>query len=135
MFDLASLAQSDSGILHLRDPTTTELLYHEDKRPLTITLCSPDSQLFKQRQRDRANAAMDQQRNVFPTAEDAEREATNILVDGTIAWTIGVDGKEPPCTEQEARKLYDDSRLGWVRDAVNRYMGRRANFIVGRARS
>jgi hypothetical protein len=58
-----------------------------------------------------------------------ERDTINRLAAATVSWAhIALDGKELPCTEDNARKFY--ARFFWVAEQLQKVIDDRAAFFT-----
>lgn len=105
-----------------------ELLHPVTGEPLgaRITLAGVDSRLWR-----RAVAAVADRRGKRgqrPTAESARADGIEILARCTLGWSgMTLDGKELPCTEENARLVY--GRFPWLREQVDAFCSDRASYL------
>lgn len=126
--DVAAAAE-EGAELHLRHPTTNELLFDgDDKVPVTITLAGADSERFRSAQRAQINRRLRKRGREDATIEAAEADAIELLAASTLGWSgIALDGEDLACTPANAKKLY--RRMSWVREQVDVFMADRGNFL------
>lgn len=138
-FDLSSLDvtnKSDAGVeIELTHPVTNKPL------GIFVTVRGKESSVFREHIRDKTNAnvrrnAMAQRRGKdieMPTAEQMERDATDLLILCTVGWrsgegpTITFEGQPLEFTVPNARLIYE--RLTWVRSQVDEAIGSFELFI------
>ena len=108
----------------------------DNSPPVTITLHSADSDVYRKAQRDFVNARVARGRdNKF---EDLEGENIQLLARATVAWeglayapNAGPDDDVPefPFSFENAVTLY--TNLPAIREQVHRFINNRANFMRG----
>lgn len=128
--DLNTVKRSDEGVaMHLRHPLTRALLVHEsDGRPVTITLAGQDAKRVRLAQRELiTRRAKDLKRQHFPDPDADEQDVIEVIAKATLAWDIIVDGKNPACTLDEARRLY--RAYPWIVEQADAFIFDRANFL------
>ena len=115
-----------------------ELMHPTNNTPLGmfITVLGKHSQVFRdhikeqinERLRRDANAERKGKPAAIPTAEDAERQAIELLVLCTTGWeNIKYKGEILPFTTANAFTLYTEQL--WVRSQVDDAIGELENFI------
>jgi hypothetical protein len=138
MFDITSIAAADTSDIHLRGPDD-ELLFDENKKPITITVYGPGSRAYQQAQTLSQNRIMDRLKKKGRTdrsADDKLEEQANFLA----ACTVSFNGfAYPPAGKATGvelfRQAYADPTIGFIADQVNSHMGDWANFTKGSAKS
>lgn len=113
----------------VENPATGETVKDDAGNPVTITLLGNDSTAMRRRQNDLTNEILKKGfRPKSITAEKTEENRLETLAIATIAWSgIELDGQVLECTRENAVKLY--TRLPWLRDQADAFVGDRANFI------
>jgi len=134
-FDLAALdtkTLSEQGMpMPIIHPRTRTPIMNEDGTPLTITLLGRHSEAFRETLRASQQGRADlTARGIAISDEHREREDINTLVACTRDWTFQVlDGKEFPCTPQNVRKLWNDTRFRGLRETAIGFILSDGNFL------
>lgn len=130
--DLKNLNTTTSGEtgawLHLRHPSTDELLFSDDKekKPMRIELCGADSKRFR---KINAQLVRKMQGKKKQTSDDIEDGVTEQLVGVTLGWqNIIMDGKEVIFDQLAANDIYSEYR--WIREQVAAFVSDRSNFLA-----
>jgi hypothetical protein len=132
--DLSQLdtgAAAEGGVdMALKHPVTNAPLLQDDgETPITIRLLGMDSKAFRKATRANQDRRLRGTRYRAPTAEELDAEGLELLVKCTISWTgIVLDGSSLDCTPVNVRTLF--TRLPWVREQIDNYIGDRANFLA-----
>jgi hypothetical protein len=135
MFDLASLdtrTRSEAGVpMTVVHPKTRGPVSRADGTVVTITLlgrCS-DTYRDKQRELNERNAEM-ASRGIRQGRDEREQDDIELLVACTRAWTFDqLDGVDFPCTPENARRLWGDTRFLWLRDQSISHIQTDGNFL------
>ena len=133
--DLAELDAPDARAdMEVRHPATNEPLLTADKQPVTISLLGVDSDVFRAGERKLANRRLKQGQKAKVTAEGVEAQAIGLLADCTVGWSgIEFEGAVLSFTRENAVMLY--TRLRWLREQVDEFIGDRANFLKASAKN
>ena len=131
-FGEASGLKKNGAALHLKSIRTGEPMYFgpaDDRKPITITLLSKDSDEFMRAQRAITNRRLNSRGGSTLTAERLDSEAAESLARVTIAWQgiVGEDGKPLDCNFHNAKRLYEQVRD--VREQVDAFVAERSNFL------
>lgn len=134
MFDLADLdtkALAEEGaVFELRHPDTNEPIL-SDGQPVSLRLAGSDSRRAKQierEQQDRRYKRMSRKGAFELTSEENERERLERLIGCTLGWSnVYVDGQPLEFTDENAHRLF--VRFDWIREAAERFVNDRANFL------
>jgi hypothetical protein len=98
---------------------------------VVLTLLGPDGDVYREQTRNqvRARVARNAAGNEATFAEE-DAEIIDMLVACTVGWkgVLGADKKPVPFTPDAVRELYVNYPL--VRDQVDLFIARRANFIM-----
>lgn len=123
---------SDTATYTIKDPISDQPI---DDGKATITLAGPDSAEFahaelevNRRRTMRLNAS--RKPKVFDDPEEVKANLIDILVSCTITWTgisITADNTILTFSKENARMLY--SKVKWLREQVETFIGDRANFL------
>lgn len=112
-------------------PFTGQPLRAPDGTEAYIDLYSGDSEIARRHSRTVQQRRIDMRRGGKVTVEEIEAETVELLAALTAGWMlVGLDGQpiEIPYSEQNARDLYAEPGLAWLREQVNAFAGDRANF-------
>lgn len=136
MFDLATLAQSDSALMTVRHPGTGEELTDDEGKLVTVKLAGPGHPRYVQHRNRALRRSLRRARlnaDIDDPAEVVEYN-TQQLVDLTLDWHgIALDGEVLACTPENVKRVYDDNRFAWLKTQVNDFVGRESSFITGSA--
>lgn len=122
-FDPRAYRDTPTGELVIKDPETG------GSTPLVITLAGPEHPDRKRRffNRQRRIRTLVSKTGKMPVV-DPEEEAA-VEVDELVACTLGWRGYPRPYSAAEARALYSDPELAWLRDQVKAALAERELFI------
>jgi len=129
MIDLSKFDLSPEGeeMVVTHPATGAQLIDESTGEPVTITLVGRDSDEFRTAQRKNIDKRAAMQKRMM-SFEEIEAEATDTLVACTKGWKhVGLDGEDLPFSAENARKLY--TRYYWLREQVDVFVARRANFF------
>ena len=127
-FDSVPAAEDGIDMVILNPVTNVPLLDDDGETPISIRLSGMDSKRFRQASRTNVNNRLKGNRYKMPDAETMESEGLELLVKCTLSWKgIVLDGQTLDCTPANVRKVY--TRLPWVREQVDTFMGDRQNFL------
>jgi hypothetical protein len=132
MVDFAQFDLSDaSSVMTVMDPTSKMdvALLDDDGNPVTITLASIDSEIYRKAQRDAANARLASGRRERLTVESVENQTLIGMAKCTLDMHgIVYNGAVVKASDKEAVvSLY--RRLPWLLAQVDAFMGERLNFM------
>lgn len=131
-FDLDSLAAVDTFALHLKHPLSEELLYDDNEKtlPVQIVIHGPSSTQYIEAVTAMQNRELKRQREKkLKSAEQIKSEGIDLLV-ACSDHAVNLEYKQAPLDNPEAfRRLYSDTKLGWIKDAVDAAIGDMANFL------
>jgi len=135
-FNLAVLATTDDGVaMTLRHPVTgAELVDEATQELVTITLLGRDSDAYRRtaasQQNHRLREASKGRRQQL-TQEQLEAESLELLVACTTGWSgVGLGPEDPlPFSPANARRLYADPHMSFVREQAEGFIAERANFF------
>ena len=129
--DLASLEPAHEGAeMQVRHPGTNAPI-----DGMVVTLLGMDSEPALRAQRVATNRRLKQGiAKMKLSAEELDSDGLDLLTALTVSWRgIEWDGKPYPCTPENARSLY--TKLRWLREQVDEFVGERANFLPKSATS
>lgn len=114
--------------LNLKHPITGKDLADKDGNPAYIELFGPDSEVALAFERKLANSIAEGEPNDY---DARERHMVDRLAARTKGWRLlGLDGSplDVEFSAQNAKELYADRGMRWIRDAVLIYSTNRQNF-------
>lgn len=120
--------------LVLVNPVTRQPMRDAEGNTAYIDHYSADSEIARKHQRavQRRRLAMRGRMKITP--EELEAEATEILAALTAGWYL-VDLKgnviDLPFSQDNARELYGNPAVGWLREQIDESTADRANFSQG----
>jgi hypothetical protein len=123
-------AKADEGaVLQLVHPDTQEVI-----EGVTITLLGQDSKVYRKIHLAKQQAALNRmskgKRATDLKAEQLQESVIDDLVKLTVAWTGFEDGDEfLECTQENARAIYSDEGLNWIKEQAEEFVADRANFF------
>lgn len=113
-----------------QDKATLEVKTIDGKKTdIRIELWSSDSDVYNDAQAEMRRKVIE---SGFAKMSGEESRQANALVLArcTAGWTgIQWEGKELKCTLANAKMLYNNPRLGWLRDQVYDFINRRENYL------
>jgi hypothetical protein len=124
--------------LILVHPVTRQPMRDTEGNSAYIDHYSADSEIARKHQRavQRRRLAMRGRMKITP--EELEAEATEILAALTAGWYL-VDLKgnviDLPFTQENARELYANPAVGWLREQLDESTADRSNFSLGSSTS
>lgn len=132
--DLASLdfAEADQGaLLEVRHPATNEILRWDDGSPYTIKVVGRDSDRFLSLVRKQSDKRIQMTlRTRQPVlSASVEKDDIELLVNATLDMNINYKGEKTKSDEKTYREVY--TKLRWLREQVDEFIGNRANFLKG----
>lgn len=136
--DINSIIEQDSTEYELKNPKT------EEGTGIFITLAGPEHEkrraaAFAAQRRTRKQLAKVKGEGVWRALaesdpEEEEEQLTDSLVVCTLSWrNLELDGQPYEFSAENARKLYTDPRLAWVRRQVRAALDDANIFITSSA--
>ncbi len=117
-------------ILH---PTNGEPIYDKDGQPMFVALFSHDSPRARDYNRETLNRRLARRNKSNLSAEELEAETVGLLVALVADWhLVNVTTREPitmPCNPANARTLFNEPALQWLREQVSEFVQERRNFL------
>jgi hypothetical protein len=138
-FDIASMAVSETGELHLKD-AEGNLLFCDEKKPITVTLYGPGSREHAQAVAKRNTRQMERLRKkgkIQLSADDGLEEGVEFLADLTLRFSENF-AYSPAATltgRDFVKAVYAARPIGFIADQVHEHIGDWANFTKGSATS
>lgn len=115
-------------ILH---PVTRQPLKNGDGREAYIEMLSIDSEVAQKHRTASQQRRLNMGIRAKLNAEELEQESIDLLAWLTVGWhLVGFDGEviDVPFSKENARKLYGQHALAWLREQVDQYVADRGNF-------
>ena len=112
-------------------PITRQKLVDEKGNPAYIDLFSTDSSEARRHDREAYRRRSNIPQGIKLTAEEIEAETASTLAALTVGWhLVGQDGVavDVPLSPENARELYSEPGLSWLREQVDFFVRGRANF-------
>jgi hypothetical protein len=120
--------------LVLLHPVTRQPLRDAEGKEAYIDHYSMDSEIARKHQRAVQRRRLAMRGRLKITPEELEAETVDLLVALTVGWYL-VDLKGNPIdlkfTQQDARDLYSDHTIPWLREQLDESAADRANFSRG----
>lgn len=112
-------------------PVSRQPLRDKDGKEAHIDLFSADSEIARKQQRAVSRKRLAMRGRGKLTPEELEAEGVELLAALTTAWHL-LDfngGKiDVPFSQENARELYAESALSWIREQVDEFVADRGNF-------
>jgi len=126
LFDLTP--DSDTIEVTLVHPNTDEVLYNEDKTPMTITMYAPHSKEYKAAMHEQTNKQLKKskggRKEMDLRAEELEKAGLDLLVKVTKEWNITYKGDKPDLSMAE--DVYDT--VFWIKDQIEQGLNETLDF-------
>jgi hypothetical protein len=110
---------SDTVEVILKHPNTLDPLLNDDGSEMTVTLHASHSKEYKKivhEQQDRRIKMMQKKAKSQISAQDIERDATDLLAKVTAAWDITYGGEQPKLTVTKAKEVFTE--VFWIREQI-----------------
>ena len=131
-FDKLALAVDEPEKMIIVHPHTRQPLRHKESgEEGYIELYSSDSDIARKHSRNIQRRRLNMRGRGKLTPEEIEAEATSLLVALTVSWNlVGLDGDplDVPFTQENARELYSEHVMAWLREQVDEFTADRSNF-------
>lgn len=131
-FSGLALAVEKPQRMPLLHPTTNEPLKDDKGREAYIDLYSSDSDVARKQERAISRRRLNVRGRTKVSPEEIESASLDMLVAITAGWhLVDLAGKaiDVQFNASNARELYEEAELSWVRDQVDQFAGDRANFL------
>jgi len=120
--------------LILVHPFTRQPMRDPEGNPAYIDHYSSDSEIARKHQRAVQRRRLNMRGRMKITPEELEAESIEILAALTAGWHL-VDLKgnliDLPFSQENARELYSNPAVGWLREQIDESTADRANFSQG----
>jgi hypothetical protein len=124
--------------LTLLHPVTRQPMRNGDGKNAYIDHYSADSEIARKHQRTVQRRRLAMRGRLKITPEELEAEAVDILAALTVGWYL-VDLKgnviDLEFSQDNARELYSNPAVGWLREQIDESTADRANFSKGSSTS
>lgn len=140
-FDALALEVDKPSRMTIIDPVSGQPLKTKPKTPgespqeAFIEVYSGDSKIarehYRQTGQKRLDAMARRRKRIAGSIEEIEASDLDLLVKLTAGWFLVAPDGEPvdvPFTAENARELYAEPGMAWLRDQVDEFAGERANF-------
>tara|TARA_Y100000385_G_C13081972_1_gene634421 strand:+ start:913 stop:1311 length:399 start_codon:yes stop_codon:yes gene_type:complete len=110
---------SDTVEVILKHPNTLDPLLNDDGSEMTVTLHASHSKEYKKivhEQQDRRIKMMQKKAKSQISAQDIERDATDLLAKVTADWDITYGGEKPKLTVTKAKEVFTE--VFWIREQI-----------------
>jgi len=131
MADLKALVPSDTFTYEVKSPRDGKLILKDDGKPMTVTVFSPYSDVFRQVSHDQAKARiakMKDKPDVEITPSEYQEYALDTLIACTQSWDLVFDKKKVPFSPEKAREIY--KALPWLVEDLKGAQDNIANFFA-----
>jgi hypothetical protein len=135
--DSIGIETETSFELILKHPKKNTPLVDEGGQHGFIMLLGPDSAPARKAKRQSTQNALSR-RNRDLDADELEAQTTEYLVAITTGWhLVNFEGKkiDYEFSPSNARKLYSNPQMAWIREDVDRASANRANFLQDSAKT
>lgn len=133
LFSTSEVAKANEapGELELKHPVSGVVIEGADGKPIAIRLLGQDSRAWQDHQRAITDRILGRagRRAKAQTAEQSEMDAIAGLAAVTVGWSdnLTMDGAPLTFSRANATALY--TKLRWVREQVDEFVGDRSNFL------
>ncbi len=126
-----ALSVDKPATMTIRHPETGKPIVDRDGREAFISIFSADSARGRAHERATIDSRLDARKRKL-TADDIERDNVELLTKLTDAWylvTLDGDPIDVEFNEANARELYSDYSLRFIREQVLTFLDDRGHFI------
>jgi hypothetical protein len=114
-------------------PVTGEPVLDKDKKPAWIEVYSADSDRAKAYNRKTTQRRLDMRGRNVVSAVALENDGNGLLAELTVGWHLvdlaSSEIIDVPFSTQNARELYSEPEMTWLREQVDTFAGARGNFL------
>jgi hypothetical protein len=124
--------------LTLVHPVTRQPMRDHDGNPAYIDHYSADSEIARKHQRTIQRRRLAMRGRMKITPEELEGEAVDILAALTVGWhlvDLRGDVIELKFSQEDARDLYSNPAVSWLREQIDESTADRSNFSQGSSSS
>jgi hypothetical protein len=119
--------------MYITHPVTNEPLVDKSDNPAYVDVYSADSNRARAYNRTATQKRLDMRGRNAVSAVALENDGYGFLAELTSGWhLVDINTGEPvavPCTTQNARELYSEPEMTWLKDQVDTFAGVRGNFL------
>ena len=105
-------------------------LMNDDGSQMTLSLLGADSDIAVKAGHSQTNRRITQGPRAKITAESMESDGTTLLARMTVGWNITMGGVKPPFSTEDAKKLYANPKLAFIREQADAFVADRKNFLT-----
>ena len=120
-FDITQKRATETAEIKLKNGDGS-IMVGEDGKPLTVTICGPASQTWKQANaevnRKRAKRVQEGGGKIAAALEDATPDQVEFLCRITVKFNGDIEHPDAKNKGDLARAIYSDESLGFIRDQV-----------------
>lgn len=130
-FSALALDVEKPGRMMIVHPVSRQPLRDKDGKESYIDLFSGDSDTARKHQRAVTRRRLAMRGRGKLTPEELEAEAVELLAALTTGWYLldfGGEVIDVPFSQENARELYGDNAVSWIREQVDEYTADRGNF-------
>ena len=131
MADLKALVPSDTFTYELKSPKDGKPILKEDGKPMSVTIYSPYSDVFRQVSHDQAKARIGKMKdnpNVEITPAEYQDFALETLIACTQCWDLVFDKKKVAFSPEKAKEIYKS--LPWLVEDLKGVQDNIGNFFA-----
>ena len=134
-FDISALETSDTGFVHLKNPSTEEPIVlgsGDDAKPVGITVHAPGTKAYVAAEDRRTNRQMLRNRRTKKiTAENLREDNQLFFADVTVSFdNLSFKPAGEVTGKDLFSALYGDPKFGWVTDQVNAFLNDWGSFTT-----
>lgn len=137
-FSALAIEIEKPGRMVVVHPVSRQPLRDADGKEAFIELYSSDSEIARKHQRTVTRRRLAMRGRGKLTPEELEAEAIELLCALTTGWyLLDFHGAviDVPFNQENARELYADSAVSWMREQVDEYAADRGNFSKALSKS
>lgn len=130
-FDNLALEVDKPARMQIIHPFTGQPLRTADGTEAYVDVYSGDSVIARKHIRKIQQRAINSRGRARMNPEQAEADSVELLAELSAGWfLVGFDGVviDVPFNSENARELYAERSMAWIRDQVDAFSGERANF-------
>lgn len=130
MFDLSKLEVKETSTIHLEGPDG-ELLFAEDGEKVTVTVYGPGSKQFQKAQGARNRAVLELMRKGSKKVRDEDQRSIDSEFLCTCTASFNSMSYEGLVGHELTKAIYNNPKLGFIAEQVNRQINDWSNFTQG----
>ena len=134
-FDISALETSDTGFVHLKNPSTEEPIFlgsADDAKPVGITVHAPGTKAYVAAEDRRTNRQLLRNRRTKKvSAENLREDNQQFFADVTVSFdNLSFKAADNLSGKELFLALYSDPKFGWVADQVNAFLNDWGSFTT-----